>query len=262
MAGARPGIAFVSLFLTAGAILLLFLVILSGAVNGNPLNQIYFLQADTSGIQGALPQSRWTLWNICGVDDSGRNANCGAVKPAFPFNPQSNFPGVTNKIDEGFLGSKHGKFFYLSRFTFAFYLIGLFFAVCSLFTGLAAMFSRIGGAITGLFSLLALTFGAAAAACMTAWVVIAHKYFNRNNQTATYGTKALGLTWGAVACLFLTTVLFFATAAIGGQNNSTYTKRTGGKSFFGRKRSTKSTKSRGSFIDTESTPRGVKDEYS
>ncbi len=50
---------------------------------------------------------------------------------------------------------------------FAFYLIGLFFAVCSLFTGIAAMFSRIGGAITGLFSLMALTFAAAAAACMT-----------------------------------------------------------------------------------------------
>ncbi len=99
-----PGIAFVSLFLTAGACLLLFLVILAGAISSNPVNQIYFLQADTSEIEGALPISRWTLWNICGVDDSGRNNNCGAVKPAFPFNPQSNFPDVTEGIPDGFLG--------------------------------------------------------------------------------------------------------------------------------------------------------------
>jgi hypothetical protein len=85
--------------------------VLAGAVGGTPLDMVYFLQADTSGIPGAMSQSRWTLWNICGVSANGLNTNCGPVKPAYPFDPQSNFAGTKN-VPSQFIGSvqtSHGN---------------------------------------------------------------------------------------------------------------------------------------------------------
>lgn len=73
----------------------MILTLLGGAINSNPANQFYFLEADTSNIEGAPETSRWTFWNVCGVMD-GRN-DCPAVSPAYPFNPQSNF----NEPEEG-----------------------------------------------------------------------------------------------------------------------------------------------------------------
>ena len=64
--------------------------------------------------------------------------------------------------------------------------------------------------------------------------------------------------WAAVAALFLATVLF-CVGGVMGKSDSTYTKRTGGRSFFGRK---KSTRSRGSFIDPERQRRIEKEDYS
>jgi hypothetical protein len=75
----------------AGALLLMFFVILSGVVDATPLNKIYFMQTDTSTIQGALPISQWTFFYICGAG----NLNCSTARPALPFTAA--FPdGVTN----------------------------------------------------------------------------------------------------------------------------------------------------------------------
>jgi hypothetical protein len=96
----------VSMLLVAGGIVLQFLVILSGAVAGNPEPMIYFLQASTNGIS---PQprnpSRWTFFSICGVDSNGRNTNCGSPVPALPFDPthRDNF-GTTKGVPDAFIG--------------------------------------------------------------------------------------------------------------------------------------------------------------
>ncbi len=82
--------------------------------------------------------------------------------------------------------------------------------------------------------------------------------FRSNNQPATVGVKAFAFMWTAVACLFLSTVLFCVGGSVG-RKDSTYSKKAGGRSFMGRK---KSTRSRGNFIDSESQRRVVKDEYS
>ncbi len=50
---------------------------------------------------------------------------------------------------------------------FAFVLIGLFFAVCSLFTGMLALCSRIGAYLSGLLNMTALFFQTITAALMT-----------------------------------------------------------------------------------------------
>jgi hypothetical protein len=80
----------------------MFFVLLAGAIGGSSLNHFYFLQADTSNIAGAMPVSRWTLWNICGDN----NQNCGPVKAAYPFNPEANF-GTQNNLSSGFIGYVH-----------------------------------------------------------------------------------------------------------------------------------------------------------
>lgn len=152
--------------LVAGAILLQFLVILSGAVKGNPENQIYFLQTTTGNIPGAPNPSRWTFFALCGVDSNGRNANCRGVHPALPFDPphKENF-GTETGVPSPFLGTH--KFYYLSRFMFAFYLIALFFAVLSLFTGILALCARLGAYVSALNAAAAAFFQAITAALMT-----------------------------------------------------------------------------------------------
>jgi len=88
----------------AGSILLIFLTLLGGASNSTPLNEIYFFQADTSGIPGAPPVSRWTFWTVCSVKPDGRN-HCGTSHPAFPLDPpgKDNFHTHVN-IPHKFLG--------------------------------------------------------------------------------------------------------------------------------------------------------------
>lgn len=88
----------------AGAILLMFLTLLGGTTNTNPLNQIYFLEADTRNIPGAPALSRWTFWQICGVSANGRN-DCGSSHPDFPFDPTNtdNF-GTTTGVPPEFIG--------------------------------------------------------------------------------------------------------------------------------------------------------------
>ena len=71
----------------------MLLVVIGGAVDKNPTNQFYFLQADTSAIPGAPATSRWTFWNTCG-DTNGRNV-CPHVHPAYAFDPQKNFGTTT-----------------------------------------------------------------------------------------------------------------------------------------------------------------------
>jgi len=132
---------------------------------------------------------------------------------------------------------------------FAFYLIALFFAACALLTGLLALCTRIGSYLSGLNAMVALFFQSLAAALMTAWTVLGRNAFLANGQTATLGRYGYGFTWGAMAAYLLATVFF----CVGGSVSKDKSK----KSSLGRNRSTKS---RGSFIDSESQRR-VKDEY-
>lgn len=141
---------------------------LSGAINGAPVNKWYFLQADTANIQGAPPLSRWTFWNICD-GSTGTNVctgTLGAIKPAHPFDPPSgrNF-GTTTNVPAGFVGTR--LYFYLTRCMFAFALVSLFFGACALLTGVLALCTRIGAYFSGLLTTLAFIFQALTAALMT-----------------------------------------------------------------------------------------------
>ena len=151
----------------AGGLLLALFILLAGAIDSSPVNAWYFLQADTSSIQGAPPVSRWTFWNIC---DGSKGANdcsaqgIGKIKPARPFDPPRNF-GTTQGVPDGFVGAK--TYYYLSRVMFASALISLFFGACALFTGLLALCTKIGAYISGLLTTIAFFFQAVTAALMT-----------------------------------------------------------------------------------------------
>ncbi|KAI8937551.1 hypothetical protein NX059_005268 [Plenodomus lindquistii] len=249
MAGpARPILAFASLILLAGGIVLQFFIILSGAVNSSPMNLFYFLEASTNGITNARNPSRWTFFAICGADpSSNHNANCGAVVPALPFDPPRNF-GTTQGVPEQFIGTN--QYYYLSRFMFAFYLIALFFAAVALASGVLALCSRLGGYLSAMTTFVALFFQTLAAALMTAWVVKGRDAFRSAGQDASIGKYLMGFAWATVAAFFLATVMFCLGGKLGGDSSSGMR----------RSRSTKSSRSRASFMDTDSQRR-VKEDY-
>lgn len=247
----RAPLALVSLVLTAGAGLLLFLVVLGGTRDRTPLDDIYFLRAGTNNIPGAPNLARWTLWNVCETSGDNRN-DCNSVRAAYPFDPQRNF-GTSNGVPTEFLGTN--RFYYLTRFMFAFILIALFFTVISLFTGLLALFSRLGGALSGLLAAIALFFQSIVASLMTAAFVLGRRYFRRAGRQADLGPKAFGFVWTAWFCLLLSTITFFLILGTGRRDTTRTTSTRRG--FFGRR---KSTRDRGSFIESENQRR-VKDEY-
>lgn len=250
MAGpARPILAFASLVLLAGGILLQFFTILTGAINSSPLNQFYFLEASTNNIANARNPSRWTFFAICGADPStGHNANCGNIVPALPFDPPRNF-GTEENVPEQFIGTN--MYFLLSRFMFAFYLIALFFAAIALLSGVLALCSRLGGYLSAMTTAVALFFQALAAALLTAWVIKGRDAFRSAGFEADVGRYLLGFAWASMACFFLATILF-CLGGRAGHDRSSSVKRS---------RSTRSNRSRGSFLDTDSQRR-VKDDYS
>lgn len=156
--------AFLSLaavILLAGGIVMQFFVILSG-LGTSPENKVYFLQSTTDNFGGSfhggdVPNpARWTYLAICG-ESGGDNANCGPKGAAIPFDPSRNF-----NID-----SSIGGYYYLSRVSWAFYLIALFFSVVAFLISIAAIVARLGAYLTGFFAFLAMIFQAIAAALMT-----------------------------------------------------------------------------------------------
>ncbi|KAL2037880.1 hypothetical protein N7G274_009355 [Stereocaulon virgatum] len=252
MSPARPVLGLVSLVLIGGGLLLTLLILIGGAVNKNPTNQFYFLQAATTGIPGAAALTRWTFWNACSVTD-GRNS-CPTVHPAYPFDPPRNF-GTTTGVPTQFMGTH--QYYYLTRFMFAFVLIGGFFGACSLFLGLLALCSTIGSFLSSALCSVALFFQTITAALMTAAFVKGRNNFRSNGMPASLGRDAFGFMWAAVACYFIATVLLCAGGAASASSRGD--RRGGGKMFFGRKQ--KAHRDRGSFIDKETAVDGERSSF-
>lgn len=251
MAGpARPILAIASLILLAGGVVLQFFTILSGAIDSFPISLFYFLEASTNNIPNARNPSRWTFFAICGSDPTnGHNANCGSIVPALPFDPPKNF-GTDENVPEAFIGTN--QYYYLSRFMFAFYLIALFFAAIALVSGLLALCSRLGGYLSAMTTAVALFFQTLAAALMTAWIVKGRNAFRSAGFEAHIGKYLMAFAWASMACFFLATILFCLGGKLGGDSSGVRRTRS--------TRSSKSQRSRGSFLETDSQRR-VKDDY-
>ncbi|KAH8662527.1 actin cortical patch SUR7/pH-response regulator pali [Xylariales sp. PMI_506] len=193
----------------AGSITMILFVMLAGVADSTPLNNTYFLSADTSGITGARDRTQWTYFYMCGPG----NLDCSAAKPAPAFG--SAWSANPSDAPSGLVGGDGGgttsNYYYLMwRFGWVFYLIGLFFAVVALFSSLVACCGRLGSALAGFTAMVALFFYSIAAALMTAEFVKARDAFRNDGRDANIGTYAFGFTWGAWAALFIATVLLCA----------------------------------------------------
>jgi hypothetical protein len=156
----------VALLFLAGSLVMVWFIILSGLTRTSPLRQTYFLRADTSGIEGARAISQWTYFRVCGVD----NTDCGPARPALPLGDAwaSNARGVPEDLMGGFGGDTTSSFYwYMWRFGWVFFLLALFFEVLAFGAGFLALCSRLGSALTGLISLVALVFLTVAVSLMT-----------------------------------------------------------------------------------------------
>ena len=183
MAMARPILSACSIIILAGGCLLQILVILSGVVTQHtPINDVFFLQASTSGISGSNPTpnpARWTYFAICGVVN-GHNGHCSKIGAAIPFDPVNNFGTQTNVPDS--LANKHAQYYYMSRVAWAFYLIAGAFAVGALAMSIFALFSRLAAKFDGIMTACATVFQAVCAALMTYVLLIIDQRFARNND--------------------------------------------------------------------------------
>jgi len=255
-AGIRGAMGIVSLLLISGSLVLLFFVILSGVKNTTPLNKTYFLEADTSSIDGARAVSRWTYFYICGAG----NTDCGAPVPDLPLGyawigGQEGVPGaLLGSLGKG-TTSKY--YYYMWRFGWVFYLLALIFDVFAFFTAALAPCSRLASGMAGLLISIALFWMSLGAALMTVTFVKMRNVFQANNIPASLGRYAFGFTWGAWAAMFLATILLFLGCGLGGRSETVSSKPA--FSFRGNKRRGSV---RRSFVENDSSSaRRVKDEY-
>lgn len=251
-------------------------MILSAVRDAAPLNNTYFLEADTTGITGARDGlTRWTYFYYC--DD--RNAGCWGPwpAPAFGWAWGRDPANVPSGLAGGHGGSTTStEFFYLWRFGWVMYLIALFFMVLAWFGSFLACCGRLGSALAFLISAAALFFLTIAVSLMTyvspftlpqklimrvekrklannhqsATFVKARNAFQSAGREAHIGTYAFGFSWGAWTALLIATVLFCV--GIRGEKGA----GPKGSSRFGRKRSVRSRRS----FDVNSSRR-VKDDY-
>ncbi|KAI1855371.1 hypothetical protein JX265_006487 [Neoarthrinium moseri] len=246
MAISHASLSLLSMVFLAGSIVMMFFVILAGVSNTTPLNNTYFLSADTRGISGARDRTQWTYFYMC----SPGNVDCGGAWPAPPFgwawnaNP-SNAPAELVGSHGGETTSQY--YFYMWRFGWVFYLISLVFAVVAFFGGFLACCGRLGSALAGLTTATAMFFFTVAASLMTAEFVKARNAFRADNRDAEIGTYAFGFTWGAWVALLISLVLYFLGSFVG---------KNSGSRGLGRNKSVRSRRS----YDMGS--RRVKDDYS
>ncbi|ROT41059.1 hypothetical protein SODALDRAFT_322271 [Sodiomyces alkalinus F11] len=204
---ARPIIAGLGLLLLSTTLLFLFFVILSGVRDHTPLNQTYFLEADTSGITGARDTSRWTYFYVC----NERNVDCWGAWPAPAFGWA--WHANPDNVPDGLSGSHGGdttshSYFYMWRFSWVFYMIALFFVALAWFSSFLACFGRLGSAVAALLSSIGLLFLTIAVSLMTATFVQARDAFRAAGRDAHLGPYAFGFSWASWAALLIATVLF------------------------------------------------------
>lgn len=183
--------------------MLIFLV-LSGSTNTFPFNKFYWVRADTSGISGAPSEAAWTFWGVCEFSDFG---SC-TEGPAFPISPVDNF-GTTAGVPQDFITNRN-TYYYLSRFSFAFILLGLAFSAFALLVNVLGFCLLVIDKIVIFLVVFALVFLAAAASMQTAVSVLARNAFSNAGLSAHIGVKSTALLWTAFACILL---VFFNTCA-------------------------------------------------
>ncbi|KAK3693704.1 SUR7/PalI family-domain-containing protein [Podospora appendiculata] len=207
MALSHASLSLISMIFLAGSIVMLFFVILSGVTSTSPLSQTYFLRADTHGISGARAISQWTYFRICG--DGNTDCSASYADPPVGYAWDGNPNNAPAELAGGHGGdTTSSSYFFMWRFGWVFYLIGLFFEVLTFGSGFLALCSRLGSAVSGLLSLISLVFLTVGVSLMTATFVKMRNAFVADGRDASVGTYAFGFSWGAWTALLISTILF------------------------------------------------------
>ncbi|KAK9455105.1 SUR7/PalI family-domain-containing protein [Dipodascopsis uninucleata] len=201
------------------ATLLLYLVMLAGTKDHNPLNRTFYLEADTSGISGAPSLTRWTLWNRCSVQN-GISSDCTSNKAAYPFKPSQNF-GTTSGVPSTLIDHQN-RYYYMTRFAYAFFLIAVIFSSLGFLTSFTALFSRLGSGCSSVLTFIALIFDFTAAAIANALFVKARNGFTGDGHSAHLGVKMFAFIWTSVFCLFFASLGFILSCCTGRTRSSAY----------------------------------------
>lgn len=188
---------FLNLFFLAGTCVLLVLVVAGGSSSKFPLNQFYWLRADTSNISNAPSEATWTFWGVCEYS----NFNDCKLGPAYPISPVDNFNTESN-VPKDFVDNR-ATYYYLTRFSFAFTLVGLCFTGIALIVDLLGFCFTIIDKVVMAFITLALIFVGGNAAMQTAAGVMARNAFDSEGMNAHVGVKATALIWTAVVTLLI-----------------------------------------------------------
>ena len=139
-----------------------------------------------------------------------------------------NFGGKAHEnIPNDFVADPH-KYFYLSRFLYAFYILALFPALLALLLGLVALFgSTLVATAAALSAATAALFATAAACLMTACYTMAQNAFRRAGRFARISVQATAFSWTAATLLSLAT-LGFVLAGIAARRRATGRRRAAG----------------------------------
>lgn len=211
----RVCVQLTALVFAAGTVLLYFFIVLAGIKSdGNVLNKWYFLRADTSDLPGApYPVSQWSLYGVCGyeagdsISKPGAFIGCTDHKPAYPLDPKRNFNGG-NK-DDTWTEFRTNRYYYETRFQFAFYLIALFFVTMEFLLAFFTFLARPVAVTASVLSILTFIFGTIAASLSTAAYVKGRQIFRDHGYDAKLGPALYGFMWANVLMAIFNSVLFW-----------------------------------------------------
>lgn len=207
------------LVLTAGALLLLLLTVLSGASTSSPLNKFWYLRAAISSTGTTSPDGmlHWTNYNFCG-SQNGNNVNCGSKHAAYGFAPASQLTDPSPALPtEAVAHNSRSRI--TSRTYYAFLLISLFFTFIAMVMCLAGFFGRLGAAIGLVASFIAWVMVTVAASLMTVVYVRGRNYFRSGGISSNVGVKLFAFMWAAMAALLLALIIFAVGVCIPGEGS-------------------------------------------
>lgn len=195
---------FISLLFTAGTILLLFFIILGGIKGTGVTSHLYYFRAVTSSIVPSTPGvTQWSFWGVCfysgdNASHPGDNVGCSPHHPAFGFDLGNNLG--TSDVPDSFR-RRHNSLYYLSRFLFPFFVIGLFFEVVKLFVFPFQYKSKIVSLTAYISNVVSFLFVTTAAALVTALNVKARTAFHEaGEQSVHLGRIVIAFAW---TCVFM-----------------------------------------------------------
>ena len=161
-----------------------------------PVDRFYWVQANTTGIPNAPDETRWTFWGAC-TRSNGETLCSGDLAPAYPISPRDNFNTEVN-VPHHFL-SNRDAFYYLTRFSFAFFWIALAFVGVSFILYLLSWISSTVLQVIFILMIFGFIFNVVAVVLQTAATVMARNAFHDGDRSADIGAALMGIAWASVA---------------------------------------------------------------